>query len=283
MSSRARRKLIDHATAERFISPEQHARDLNRQEMWNGQKGKGKTDGVVQRLNRLLNKSDDKYTPKVAEITDEEYRELFRAEREYAEKTSNYQPIVNYFPETDISAQANIIPTGNTGSISNNENANNFKRVAAVTASGTGGGGSNNINYSPTSNQYPPNWWDNQQAPYYYQWENTPNTYPYPSQTQQIPVKQEEKKKQEFKPEDHKGKFCAIVTLTHHGIERRGILFVKKCGHWKLCEYNGDKIAGGTAGSFENELKEGTLKITVHQTIYTDAPQETSEDDLEIF
>jgi hypothetical protein len=240
-------KYVDHATAERFLSVEEHAkkleqRDIQRQEMWVGQKGEGKTVGMVQRLANLLNHPDEQ------------------------QKSPKPQSILT----------------------SHGINLNNLQNIRPVSASGYGGGGyssgsggSNNINYQPTTNQYP-NWGQQQQAPYYYQWDTTPNSYPISSAPQQTPQK-EEPKKQEFKPEDYKGKFCAIVTLEHHGKEHRGVLFVKKCGHWKLCGYNGGKLAGGTSGSFETELKAGTLKITVHQTIYTDAPPETSENDLEIF
>jgi hypothetical protein len=291
MSSKVKRKIpgfpyhLDHATSERFMSVEKHAkrleqRDIQRQEMWVGvsftqRKGEGKTVGVVQRLADLLNKPDDKYTPKVAKITDEEIREAFRATEEYNKKK-------------ELETQ-NLITTGNTTPISTPISATHFPEINTFAqASGGGGGasGSYNINYQPqpqTNKQSSSGWWDNQQAPWQYQWDTVPNTNTYPPTSIQQTPQKEEPKKQVFKPEDYKGKFCAIVTLTHHGVEHHGVLFVKKCGHWGLRGFNGSKLSGGGSGSFEAELKKGTLKITVHQTIYTDAPEpEIGEDELEI-
>lgn len=91
-------------------------------------------------------------------------------------------------------------------------------------------------------------------------------------------------KKQEFNPDDHRGKFCAVCTITYMGIDHTGVLFVKKCGHWKLCEFNGNKLAGGNAGSFDKEIKNGSLKIMVLHTIYdADRVEPTiGADELEI-
>ena len=90
----------------------------------------------------------------------------------------------------------------------------------------------------------------------------------YPTQTPTIAYPSVAPVKQQFNPEDHQGKYCAHVTLTYHGVEHTGILFVKKCGHWKLLEYNGAKLAGGNSGSFEAECKKGVLKITVLHVLY---------------
>jgi hypothetical protein len=86
------------------------------------------------------------------------------------------------------------------------------------------------------------------------------------------PTEKQEPKKQEFSPEDLKGKFCAVVTATFSSggvtFEHTGVLFVKKCGHWKLMDFNGDKLGGGTAGSFEGNIEKGKMKIEVHKIIY---------------
>ena len=81
-------------------------------------------------------------------------------------------------------------------------------------------------------------------------------------------ISPEPTKKQQFNPDDHRGKFCAHVAATHNGVEITGILFVKQCGHWKILEYNGNKRAGGTSGSFDAECKKGTLKITILHVLY---------------
>jgi len=99
-------------------------------------------------------------------------------------------------------------------------------------------------------------------APYIYGTTTGTGTGGQSSSTPQQPVKQQ------FNPDDHKGKFCAHVTLTYHDVEHTGILFVKQCGHWKLMEYNGNKLAGGTSGSFDALCKNGTLKITVLQVLF---------------
>jgi hypothetical protein len=97
-----------------------------------------------------------------------------------------------------------------------------------------------------------------------YQWGNST----YPSNIPSISNPSVPPAKQQFNPEDHQGKYCAHVHLTYHGVEHTGILFVKKCGHWKLLEYNGAKIAGGNSGSFEAECKKGILKIEVIHVLY---------------
>lgn len=90
-------------------------------------------------------------------------------------------------------------------------------------------------------------------------------TYPEPNwgDKTQIPYA-----KEQFNPDDHRGKFCAHVTAIYKGVELTGILFVKQCGHWKILEYNGNKRAGGTSGSFEAECKKGTLQITVLHVLF---------------
>lgn len=155
-----------------------------------------------------------------------------------AEEAISFKIDGAYFPETDVYAQAS-------------------------------GGGGGSGQYTP---QIQPPWTSqpaSQQTGY---WSTAPQPdWLHPSRTgddtppQQKPVS----KKQEFTADDWRGKFCALCTITFkEGIEHKGILFVKKCGHWKLLEFNGSKIAGGTAGSFETELKKGRMKIEVHKTLY---------------
>jgi len=147
----------------------------------------------------------------------------------------------------------------------------------------------------PTSQQPP---WSNQPASQQTgYWSQSPQPdWLHPSETipQQIvdgtvPEQKPKSKKQEFSPEDHKGKFCAVATVTiTHGditIEHTGVLFVKKCGHWKLMEFNGDKLGGGNAGSYEGDIRKGRMKIEIHKTLYDAEYQEPTGlgvDELEI-
>lgn len=141
-----------------------------------------------------------------------------------------------YFPETDVYAQAG----------------------------GGGGSGGYYTNLIPTTSNQPASssgWWGQQPVPGGFE----PSEGSVGITVQEKPIS----KKREFTADDWRGKFCALCTITFkEGIEQKGILFVKKCGHWKLLEFNGSKIAGGTAGSFETELKKGRMKIEVHKTLY---------------
>ena len=139
------------------------------------------------------------------------------------------------------------------------------------------GNGGSSGSYTPISPQpYQPSY--EYDTPH---WNHSPVT---------TPILNIESKKQEFSPEDYRSKFCAVVTITFidesisNPLEHTGVLFVRKCGHWKLCDYSGNKLAGGTAGSFERDLEKGRMKIEVHKMLY-DADYvepETGIDDLEI-
>jgi hypothetical protein len=76
-----------------------------------------------------------------------------------------------------------------------------------------------------------------------------------------------------------------VCNITYNGVEHTGVLFVKKCGHWKLLEFNGTKLTGGTVGSFDKLIKDGSLKIMVHHTIFdADRVEPTiGADELELF
>jgi hypothetical protein len=167
-------------------------------------------------------------------------------------------------------------------------------RIYAQESGGGGGsGGDGGGSYMPTSQQPP---WSNQpasqQTGYWSQqpnWLNPSGTIPQQIVNDTVPEQKPKSKKQEFSPEDHKGKFCAVATVTTtHGditIEHTGVLFVKKCGHWKLMEFNGDKLGGGNAGSFEGDIRKGRMKIEIHKTIYDAEYQEPTGlgvDELEI-
>lgn len=90
-------------------------------------------------------------------------------------------------------------------------------------------------------------------------------------------------KPKEHNPEEIKGVFCAYVIAKVGDAQHTGVLFVKKCGFWKILEHNGHKVAGGGAGTFEDMVRSGELKLTVILTIYdADSIEETEETDLEI-
>jgi hypothetical protein len=168
-------------------------------------------------------------------------------------------------------------------------------RIYAQASGGGGGsGGDGGGSYIPTSQQPP---WSNQpasqQTGYWSQstqpdWLHPSGTIPQQIVNDTVPEQKPKSKKQEFSVEDHRGKFCAVATVTTtHGditIEHTGVLFVKKCGHWKLMEFNGDKLGGGNAGSFEGDIRKGRMKIEVHKILY-DAEYvepELGVDELEI-
>jgi hypothetical protein len=256
-------------------------------EMFFGQRGAGKSysslllaaQSKAKAEDDLLKKieedeaHDEKYKPKVAEITDDELKEL-------------HEPARQFFAMADIFAYG-----GGGGGASN--------------------GGAGGFGMMPLSEQKVPeqikqnegytNYWQpppytpwNQQQQQYPQphiWTDTNTGSPFEAYRAKTRKKKkqdvaEESKKEEFNPEDHKGRFCAVVTILIDSagvsVEHNGVLFVKKCGHWKLLDFNGNKLAGGTAGSFEGDVKKGRLKIDVHRVLFdADAPV-IEETDLEI-
>jgi hypothetical protein len=86
--------------------------------------------------------------------------------------------------------------------------------------------------------------------------------WPYtPSQIQQEWNKI--KTDQKYTTEDLKGKLIAFATITINGVEHKGVLFVRKCGAWKLIECETmKKIA---SGSKDEKLPE----VVVHYVIYS--------------
>jgi hypothetical protein len=86
--------------------------------------------------------------------------------------------------------------------------------------------------------------------------------WPYiPSQIQRgwDKVQQEQK----HTTEELKGKLIAFATITINGVEHKGVLFVRKCGAWKLVECETmKKIA---SGSKDKKLPE----VIVHYIIYS--------------
>ena len=128
---------------------------------------------------------------------------------------------------------------------------------------------------------------------YFPNWQQQPQTNnPWITQQQQVfpytggiynPPTPQVEKKPEYKPEDFHGRFCAYVLATVGDKQYTGVLFVKRCGSWKLLEYNGHKVAGGGVGTFEDMLRSGDLKLTVILTIYdADRIEKTDDTDLEI-
>jgi hypothetical protein len=72
------------------------------------------------------------------------------------------------------------------------------------------------------------------------------------------------KEKPKHSPEELKGKLVAFATIRVDGIEHRGILFVRKCGAWKLIEFTTmNKVASGGKDSPMPD-------VTVHYIIYSE-------------
>jgi hypothetical protein len=104
---------------------------------------------------------------------------------------------------------------------------------------------------------------------------------PFTPATQSPPQKAVETKPN-YKPEELHGRFCAYVIATIGDKEYTGILFVKKCGYWKILEYNGHKLVGGGAGTFEDMLRSGELKLSVILTIYDADRIEKNGDEMDL-
>jgi hypothetical protein len=47
-------------------------------------------------------------------------------------------------------------------------------------------------------------------------------------------------------------------------------------------DFNGNKLCGGKAGSFEELLRSGQMKIEIHKTLYDAEPPQMDNMDLEI-
>jgi hypothetical protein len=81
-----------------------------------------------------------------------------------------------------------------------------------------------------------------------------PQQQPIEYPPQQLPFKQK------FDPDAFKGRFIAFATITMPGKDPiSGILFVRKCGAWKLIDpINFARQAGGLEGSYDIEAKRYT-------------------------
>jgi hypothetical protein len=66
-----------------------------------------------------------------------------------------------------------------------------------------------------------------------------------------------------YSPEEKKGRLIAYATVRIDGVEHTGILFVRRCGAWKLvdCETL-FRVASGSAGS---KLPDHTIKYYIYQ------------------
>jgi hypothetical protein len=234
-------------------------RSGNLYEMMFGGKGAGKSfistllaDHMKKELEKKIEESGT-YEPEVAVITDEEMKDL-------------NEPTRKYFTNKDV-----------------------------FTASGGGGGGSGAIPNSVKQHAYQ---YQQQSNPWQQQQQQNQRSWGYPTSevppwlNDDTPEKatarkkkvQEDAKKQEYTAEEFKGRFCAVVTITCKRVDTpyTGVIFVKKCGHWKLMDFNGNKLVGGKAGSFEEQLRSGQIKIEIHKTLYDAEPPKLDNMDLEI-
>jgi hypothetical protein len=119
-----------------------------------------------------------------------------------------------------------------------------------------------------SNEQLPQQIWGNQQQ--YGQWvwtdTGTSGSHPYgipyaPSPFQQPTQKTETAQK--HTTEELKGKLVAFATITIDGKEHRGVLFVRKCGAWKLIECETmKKIASGSE-------KDPIPEVAIHYVIYS--------------
>ena len=96
-------------------------------------------------------------------------------------------------------------------------------------------------------------------------------------------VKKRTVKKKVVDMDGFHGKYCALVELTLNSVKHKGVLFVRKCGHWKLLDFAGNRIAGGSEGSYDNQIKDGSLKIKILTVIHDiERVEQTDNMDLEI-
>lgn len=101
--------------------------------------------------------------------------------------------------------------------------------------------------YLPTTNEFPYQW---QMRPWY-QKETTPSISP-------------PKEKPKHDPKEMVGKLVAYATVRVQGIEHTGVLFVRRCGAWKLIDCRTmNKVASGTE-------KEPLPDVTIHYIIYAE-------------
>jgi len=69
----------------------------------------------------------------------------------------------------------------------------------------------------------------------------------------------------------YKGKYCAHVEIAlqeNDYKKERGILFVKRCGIWKICGYNGDVIIQNAQVSLNEMIELGAIKLCVLDQLF---------------
>jgi hypothetical protein len=276
-----------------------------------GSRGKGKSHAGLKVFLGLANLFVTKQ-PAVAQIPGAEMAELFEPSRKYQEQKEKYERDREEEYLRNVEKMAKEIEVIEKEELEENHSApkalvtpvypdpetqhirNPFAGTSpkssnpiSVIASGGGGGGSGFYSYDDSGNGTPPRQPIYNEIPpnslFQRQWQQgwgyfSPTTTS--STTSGIPNQEtpQESKKQEFTAEDWKGKFCAVATITHNGVIYRGVLFVRKCGHWKLLDFNGNRLTGGTSGSFDGLLEKGQLKVEVHSVIYDAEPKPESPD-----
>jgi len=101
------------------------------------------------------------------------------------------------------------------------------------------------------------------QSPWGYGSLDIPDTWKDGYTTGYIKPKTTPNKLNKYSVEELKGKLVAYATIKYAGLEQTGILFVRKCGAWKLIECSSmTKVA---SGSQDTPLPD----LTIHYIIYT--------------
>jgi hypothetical protein len=104
------------------------------------------------------------------------------------------------------------------------------------------------------------------------------------------PQTQEEPRKPKYTSEQLKGKFVAYATIRLNDVEHTGILFVRKCGAWKLIDCKTmNRVAGGSEGAELPEhiihyyiFKEASVDGTAVKKKYERFEQIDIEADIEV-
>jgi hypothetical protein len=97
-----------------------------------------------------------------------------------------------------------------------------------------------------------------------YQNPYVPTTNEFPHQWQTYPFSSPQKEKPKHDPKELMGKMVAYATVRMQGIEHTGVLFVRRCGAWKLIDcISMNKVASGSE-------KAPLPDVTIHYIIYTE-------------
>jgi hypothetical protein len=116
----------------------------------------------------------------------------------------------------------------------------------------------------PSDNQQAPFGWLPEQSPQHYGWQYTPYRSNTTDRTSEEQPNKKKKQEPKYTQEEMKGKFVAYATIIVDGIEHTGVLFVRKCGAWKLFDcISMVRVAGGSQGSVLPEHK-------IHYYIYSE-------------